>query len=54
MTKKTRARFTPEFRLESSQLVVDQNYSVREAVETMNIGESPMDKWGRQLKDERN
>jgi transposase-like protein len=26
MTKKTRARFTPEFRLESAQLVTDQNY----------------------------
>ena len=53
MTKKTRARFTPEFRLEASQLVVDQNYSVRQAAEAMNVGRSTMDKWVRQLKDER-
>ena len=53
MTKKIRARFTPEFRLESSQLVVDQNYSVREAAEAMNVGKSTMDKWVRQFKDER-
>ncbi len=53
MTRKTRAKFTPEFRLESAQLVVDQNYSVREAAEAMSVGKSTMDKWVRQLKDER-
>jgi len=26
---------------------------VREAAEAMNVGKSTMDKWGRQLKDER-
>ncbi len=35
MNKKTRPRFTPEFRLESAQLVVEQNYSVREAAQAM-------------------
>ena len=53
MIKKTRARFTPEFRLESAQLVVDQNYSVREAAEAMGVGKSTMDKWVRQLRVER-
>jgi transposase len=53
VTKKTRGRFLPEFRFEASQLVVDQNYSVREAAEAMNVGKSTMDKWVRQLKDER-
>ena len=53
MTKKTRARFTPEFRLESAQLVVDQNYSVRQAAEAMGVGKSTMDKWVRQLRVER-
>ena len=27
MSKKTKKRFTPEFRLESAQFVVDQSYS---------------------------
>ena len=53
MNKKTRPTFTPEFRLESAQLVVDQNYSVREAAEAMGVGKSTMDKWARQLKAER-
>jgi len=53
MNKKTRSTFTPEFRLESAQLVVDQNYSVREAAEVMGVGKSTMDKWVRQLKAER-
>ncbi len=38
MNKKTRPTFTPEFRLESAQLVVDQRYSVREASEAMGVG----------------
>jgi len=54
MTTRTRRTFTPEFRLESAQLVVDQGYSVREAAQAMNVGKSTMDKWVRQLKNERN
>jgi transposase len=46
--------FTPEFRLETAQLVVDQDYSVREAAEAVNVGKSTVDKWVRQLKNERN
>ena len=38
MSKKTRPRFAPEFRLESAQLVVDQKYSVREAAQAMGVG----------------
>lgn len=53
MTKRTRPTFSPEFRLESAQLVVDQGYSVREAAEAMNVGKSTMDKWVRQLREER-
>ncbi len=53
MTKKIRPNFTPEFRLESAQLVLDQGYSVKEAAEAMNVRKSTMDKWVRQLKDER-
>lgn len=31
MSRTGKRNFTPEFRLESAQLVVDQGYSVREA-----------------------
>lgn len=53
MTKRTRPTFTPEFRLEAAQLVVDQNYSIREAADAMSVGKSSMDKWVRQLRAER-
>ena len=35
MTKRIRPNFTPEFRLESAQLVLDQGYSVKEAAEAI-------------------
>ncbi|WP_415888126.1 hypothetical protein ACMXYR_14465 [Neptuniibacter sp. QD29_5] len=35
MTKPKRPNFSPEFRLESAQLVVDQGYKVREAAEAI-------------------
>jgi transposase len=50
MTTGTRRTFTPEFRLESAQLVVDQGYSIREAASAMNVSKSALDKWVRQLK----
>jgi len=54
MTKRIKRNFTPEFRLEAALLVVEQNYSVIEAANAMEVGKSTMDKWVRQLKDERN
>ena len=53
MNKKTRPTFSPEFRLECAQLVVDQGYSVAKAAQAMNVGKSTMDKWVRQLREER-
>ena len=53
MTKKNRPTFSPEFRLEAAQLVVDRDYSIRDAAEAMGVGKSTMDKWVRQLKRER-
>lgn len=53
MGRKNRRNFTPEFRLESAQLVVDQNYGVKEAAEAVGVGHSTMDKWVRQLRIER-
>jgi transposase len=44
MTGQTRRTFTPEFKLEATQLVVDQKYSIREAASAMNVGKSTMDK----------
>jgi transposase-like protein len=38
MSKQTRPTFTPEFRLESAQLVVDQNYTIKDAADAMGIG----------------
>lgn len=53
MTKRTRRTFSAEFRLETAQLVLDQNYTVVEAAKAMGVGKSTMDKWVRQLKQER-
>jgi transposase len=51
---RSRSTFTPEFRLEAAQLVVDQGYTVKAAAAAMGVGKSTMDKWVRQLKSERN
>ncbi len=53
MKKRTRPSFSPEFRLEASQLVVDQNYTVIAAAKAMNVGISTMAKWVAQLTQER-
>ena len=54
MTKQTRPTYTAEFKLEAAQLVIDEGYSVREAAEAVGVSKSAMDKWVRQLKNERN
>lgn len=53
MTKKSRPNFSPEFRLETAQLVVDQGYSNKEAADAMNVGYSTLGKWVKQLREER-
>ncbi len=53
MTKRTRRTFSAEFKLEAAQLVLAQNYTVVEAAKAMGVGKSTMDKWVRQLKQER-
>ncbi|OVE29552.1 transposase, partial [Escherichia coli] len=42
MNKKTKRTFTPEFRLECAQLIVDKGYSYRPASEAMNVGSTPL------------
>ena len=49
----TRLRFTPEFKVECAQLVLDQGYSTKEAAQSMGVGESTLGKWVSKLKGER-
>lgn len=53
MTIKNKRTFTPEFRLEAAQLVLEQNYSIKEAAQAMNVAKSTMNTWVNQLKKER-
>lgn len=53
MSQKTKRTFSAEFKLEAARLVVDEKYSVQEAAKAMNVGLSTMDRWVRQLKNER-
>ncbi|GFZ84659.1 transposase [Pseudohongiella nitratireducens] len=53
MTKKKGPNFSPEFRLETAQLVIDQGYSHQEAADAMGVGYSTIGKWVRQLRAER-
>ena len=53
MTKRIRRTFSPEFKLEAAQLVLDQGYTVRRACEAMGVGKSTMEYWIRQLREER-
>ncbi len=45
--------FSAEFKRESAQLVVDQNYTVADAASAMDVGLSTMTEWFKQLRDER-
>lgn len=40
MTKRTRPTFSPEFRLESALLVIEQGYTVQEAANAVGVGKS--------------
>ena len=53
MTKQRRS-FSAEFKLEAASLVLDQNYSFSEASRSLNIGETVLRRWVKQLEDERN
>lgn len=53
MIGRIRRNFSPEFRLEAAQIVLDQHYTVADAATAMDVGKSTMDKWIRQLKEER-
>jgi transposase len=48
----TRRTFSPEFKLESAQLVVDQGYTVKAAAEAVGVGKSTLEYWIRKLRQE--
>jgi len=51
--KKQRRSFTPEFKLEAANLVLDQGYSVTEASRSLDVGETALRRWVDQLRAER-
>lgn len=53
MNKKAKRTFTPEFRLECAQLIVDKGYPYRQASEAMNVGSTTIESWVCQLRRER-
>lgn len=54
MKKQTRATYSPEFKLEVAQQVVDMGRPTRDVAENLGLGKSTVDKWARQLRNERN
>ena len=53
MTKPKKPNFSPEFRLETAQLVVDNGYTHEGAAKAMGVGYSTISKWVKQLREER-
>lgn len=53
MARRQRRSFSPEFKQEAAQLVLDQGYSVAEACRSLEIGETALRRWVEQLQLER-
>jgi transposase len=53
MKKAGRPRYTREFKLESAQLVVDEDYTINEAADAMGVSISSMNNWIKKLRAER-
>lgn len=53
MVRRQRRSFSPEFKQEAAQLVLDQGYSVAEACRSLAIGETALRRWVEQLRLER-
>ena len=49
----TKPHYTPEFRQEVAELVLDKGYTIREAASAMGAGKSTVDTWVRRLRKER-
>lgn len=50
---KRKRAYSPEFRLEAAQLVVDQGYTIKAACDAMGVSKSTMEYWVRRLRSER-
>ena len=48
-----RKSYPPEFKQETASLVLDQSYSRKAAAEAMGVGYTALDRWVRQLRQER-
>lgn len=46
-------KFSAEFKLETAQLVIEQGYCPSEAARAMNVGLSTINKWVKQVREER-
>ncbi len=53
MKRRQRRKFTPEFKLEAACLVVDQGYTYKQACESLDLTETALRGWVKQLKAER-
>lgn len=52
--EKQRRRFTREFKVEAVNLVLNENYSIREAATNLGVGKSTLAKWVASYKSEQN
>lgn len=53
MKKRARRTFTAEFKHEAASLVLDKGYSVAEAASSLDVGDSLLRRWVKQLSKER-
>ena len=53
MTRRQRKKFTPEFKHEAAVLVLDQVYSYKHACASLDLTETALRGWVKQLKSER-
>lgn len=53
MNKRTRPTYSAEFKLDIAEQVIDQGRSISEIVKTMDVSKSAVEKWVKQLRDER-
>lgn len=50
---KNRRTFSADFKLEAAQLVLDQGYTIKAAATAVGVGNSTLEYWIRQLREER-
>lgn len=50
--KRQRRSFSTEFKLEAANLVIEQGYSIPEAARALDVGETAIRRWVKQLEEE--